>query len=322
VSWLTSELMLLVEIGLLGLLLMVLLAPLESLGWWAGWRTRESYVPAASATDGQVVAPSATANHYVVFLSGIGEASGSWRFPEEQRFLDRFRPALANAVVIDDIFPYLMTTNELSQERLFSSVWRMVNRVLQRAPGSPIGFLINFRNVLQVMVSVDHRYGPFFNLGRAETIAEALRAHGYPVGSGHPVWLIGYSGGGQVAVGAATYLTSTVGAPIYVISIGGAISSDPGLLATERLSHLYGDLDTVQKACGYLFAGRWPIARQSAWNKALKQGKIVMIPLGPVAHNGAAGYFGEATLPDGTQSVERTVATVVGLVAQSGPAAR
>jgi pimeloyl-ACP methyl ester carboxylesterase len=319
-GWILEDLLTLIYIGLIALLIMALLSPLESLGWWAGWRQRARYQSEATDDDApRDVAPEA--RHFVVFLSGIGEASGAWRFPEERRFLDRLEPALPDAVVIDDIFPYLVTSNALDEEQTFNRIWRFVNKVLKRNPTSPVGFLINLRNVLQVMVSVDHRYGPFYNLGKAETIAEALADHGYPARSGRPVTLVGYSGGGQVSVGAALYLARLLEAPIRVISVGGAICSDPGLEATEHLYHLHGELDTVDKACRYLFAGRWPLARASVWNRALARGTITMLSQGPVGHNGATGYFGEEPLADGTPRVDRTVTVVRELIEVSTPAA-
>ena len=143
-GWLLDELMVLLEIGLVAVLIMALLSPLESLGWWAGWRQRARYQAAepAGVTNGDASA----ARHFVVFLSGIGEASGAWRFPEERRFLDRLRPSLPDAVLIDDIFPYLVTSNALDEEKMFNGVWRLVNRMLRRHPTSPVGFLINLRN--------------------------------------------------------------------------------------------------------------------------------------------------------------------------------
>ncbi len=316
-SWLLEDLLTLIQIGLIALLIMALMAPLESLGWGAGWRKRARY----QAADPNREAPAGRgpARHYVVFLSGIGEASGAWRFPEEERFLERLRPALPDAVLIDDIFPYLVTSNALDEERMFNSVWRLVNRMLRRHPTSPVGFLINLRNVLQVMVSVDHRYGPFYNLGKAETIAEALAELGYPARSGQRVTLVGYSGGGQVAVGAALYLSHLVEAPVTVISVGGALSSDPGLLVAEHVYHLHGELDIVEKATHYLFSGRWPISRASAWNEASRQGKITLLSQGPVGHNGATGYFGEDALPDGELRVDRTVAVVRALIDGTSP---
>lgn len=319
-TWVIDDLLVLIEIGLLALLLMAVMAPLESLGWWAGWRARAQYRP----TQATIESPGAsrTVRRWVVFLSGIGEASGAWRFPEERRFLDRLRLELTDTTVIDDVFPYLVTSNGLDDERFFNAVWRLVNRVLRRRPSSPLGFLINVRNVFQVMVSVDHRYGPVFNLAQAEAIADALAGNGYPARSGHPVTLVGYSGGGQVSVGAALYLTRLVQAQVIVISIGGAISSDAGLLAADHVYHLYGEHDPVEYLCRYIFAGRWPIARRSCWNRALERGIVSLHSQGPVGHNGAAGYFGEAPHADGTPRVERTVAVVRELIERDDWAAR
>src|SRR6201999_4451186 len=124
-----------------------------------------------------------------------------------------------------------------------------------------IGWLVNLRNIFQVAVSVDHRYGPFFNLGAAEGIVSALQAHGYRVGSGCPLVLIGYSGGAQVSLGTATYLASLVKAPIQVISIGGVMSADPGCYSIQHLYHLFGAADTMDRIGKIAFAGRWPLMK-------------------------------------------------------------
>ena len=41
-EWLIDNLVFLIGIALVALLVMALLAPLDSLGWWAGWRTRKA----------------------------------------------------------------------------------------------------------------------------------------------------------------------------------------------------------------------------------------------------------------------------------------
>ena len=61
--------------------------------------------------------------------------------------------------------------------------------------------LINVRNIMQVAVSADPRYGPIYSLGVAKEIARSLARHGYQLGSQKPIFLIGFSGGGQVSVG-------------------------------------------------------------------------------------------------------------------------
>ena len=170
----------------------------------------------------------AEAERYVVYLSGIGKASGRWSFPEEVDFIARLKAELPDTVVIDDVFPYGTTFRGLEEERFFNVLWGFVNTRLLRRPTATVGWLVNIRNLFQVAVSVDHRYGPFYNLGAAESVIEALQAHGYRVGSGRPVVMIGYSGGAQVSLGAATYLAQMLAAPIHLVSIGGVISADPG----------------------------------------------------------------------------------------------
>ena len=159
---------------------------------------------------------------------------------------------------------------------------------------APIGALINLRNLFQVAVSVDHRYGPFFNLGQAENVRDALLAHGYRRGSGRGIVLIGYSGGAQVSLGLAVFLETLLEAPVTVISVGGVMSSEASCLHVRHLYHLWGTKDPIQRLGDLAFFGRWPLASTSAWNRAQRQGKISRLAMGAVAHNGSGGDFGPA----------------------------
>jgi hypothetical protein len=308
-DWLIDNLMFLVGIALVALLVMALLAPLDSLGWWAGWRTRKSEQQAAPRRDPDAIQP-AEAERYVVYLSGIGKASGRWSFPEEVDFIARLKAELPGTVVVDDVFPYGTTFRGLEEERFFNVLWGFVNKTLLRRPTATVGWLVNIRNIFQVAVSVDHRYGPFYNLGAAETVLEALQAHGYRVGSGCPVVMIGYSGGAQVSIGAATYLAQMLAAPIQVITIGGVMSADPGCVWVQHLHYLYGADDAMDRIGKIAFAGRWPVMKQSPWNRMLGEEKITFTPMGPMAHNGPLGYFSSEPLPNGRPRVEETVSVV------------
>jgi hypothetical protein len=192
-------------------------------------------------------------------------------------------------------------------------LWRLIDQVRRHNPDALVGVLVNLRNLFQVAVSADPRYGPFFHLGMAATLRDACTAHGYRVGSGQRVVLLGYSGGGQVSIGTAPYLAELLRAPVLVISIGGVMASDPGVLSLEHLYHLRGAKDTVQ-SLGLCFVGRWPIVKGSAWNQARAEHKITFIEMGPVAHNGPHGYFGTERLPTGPTHLDETVQTVVDLV--------
>jgi hypothetical protein len=308
-EWLIDQFMVLVGIALLALLVMAVLAPLDSLGWWAGWRMRSPEQQEAPDPESVAVQP-AEAELYIVYLSGIGKASGRWSFPEEVDFVAKLKEALPGAVVVDNVFPYGTTFRSLDEERFFNVLWRFVNETLLRRPTATVGWLVNIRNIFQVAVSVDHRYGPFFNLGAAETIIEALQAHGYRVGSGRRVVMIGYSGGAQVSIGAATYLAQMLAAPIQVISIGGVMSADPGCRWVQHLHHLYGADDAMDRIGKIAFAGRWPVMKQSPWNQIMAEQKITVVPMGPMAHNGPLGYFSSEPLPAGRPRIEQTVEVV------------
>ena len=69
-----GDLLAYIGVFLFGIFVWAALSPVETLGWWAGWRTRPRYQPVtvagASATSHHQV------RHFVVFLSGIGAASG------------------------------------------------------------------------------------------------------------------------------------------------------------------------------------------------------------------------------------------------------
>jgi hypothetical protein len=210
----------------LGLALVVflfagVLSPFEALGWWAGWYGDDEPVPAVQASP-------VDADHFVVFLSGINSVSGEAFAEREVAFLRRLKRELADssAVLVDDIFPYSVTERALTGRRVFAWFWRWALRT--KVSGAGLArFLINLRNLWQVAVSADHRYGPVYNQGSARMILNGLQRHGYRLGSGVPVTLVGYSGGGQVAVGAAPHLKMMIHAPISVISLGGVMSADP-----------------------------------------------------------------------------------------------
>jgi hypothetical protein len=303
------EPLLLVALAFLLFLFAGVLSPFEALGWWAGWYGDEEQQGLEERAS-----PS-SAGHFVVFLSGINNVSGEAFAEREVAFLKRLKRELADtgALLVDDIFPYSVTERALTGRRVFAWFWRWALRTKVSGPGLA-GFLINLRNLWQVAVSADSRYGPVYNQGSASMLLSGLLRHGYVPGSGVPVTLIGYSGGGQVAVGAAPHLKTMIRAPISVISLGGVISADPGLLTLEHLYHLYGARDNVQRLGSIFFPGRWPFI-PSPWNSARKRGVVELIPMGPADHTGPGGYLDEGSfLPDGRSYLDQTVETITRLI--------
>lgn len=302
--------------GLALLILSAIVAPFESLGWWAGWFGQRADEQLAEDMPELIAGKHAVdANNFLVYLSGIGIPAADKQLIDEQPFIHTLKTQLPGTVVLSEIYPYSVTSIGLTSERLFGWVWDSVARIRLKNPTSALTWLVNIRNMLQVAVSADHRYGPVYNAGIAKAVLENLLRNGYRIGSKTPVILLGYSGGGQVAVGIAPYLRQALRAPIRVISLGGFISADPGLLALERIDHIVSRKDTTERLGAFVFAGRWSWVSGSPWNSAKNSGTLILHDLSPMLHTGKGGYLDrEAFLADGQSHLEATIATVTQII--------
>jgi hypothetical protein len=271
----------LLVVAAVGLLLNGLLAPIESLAWWAGW-SGESHLP---LPETGVARPA----HVLVYLSGIGSISGDELLAEEALFLDHLQALLPDVVIVRDVFPYSVKGVGLTSARAFARFWQLLDRM--RLGGDQLlSSLINLRNVFQVAVAADPRYGPIFSCGVAQVIVGKAIAAGYRP-DGPPLVLLGYSGGAQVAVGAAPYVRHSLGGRVHVISLGGVLDSDPGLRALSCMNHLVGEHDVMERIGRIVYPGRWPIARQSAWNVARRAGVVRIQRMPGMSHNTPGGYM-------------------------------
>ncbi|MEO1622572.1 MAG: hypothetical protein AAFU53_16255 [Cyanobacteria bacterium J06632_3] len=331
------------RVGLIALVLAGLMAPFESLGWWAGWygdgiethitykvpptlsspsshedeseyrREQKSSEQKTSEQKTSEQKGNAQPSRYIVYLDGISQSCAD--YPKRvQNFLDTLASALPEDMVfIQDIMAYSALNRPLTMQRPFATFWRWVNRVEAWNPKSPLDIFVNLRNTFQVAVSTDNRYGPVFNRGTAQVILNSLRQRGYQPGV--PITLLGYSGGAQVALGAVTYLKYALDVPIEVISLAGVVSGNNGVSEIDRLYHLRGDRDLLAKIGAIMFPKRWPILAWSDWNLALAEGRVRFISLGPVSHNGPTGPIDPvAELPSGRSHLSQTMEIVMGIL--------
>lgn len=316
-SWLVEGIRDSLTIALMLLVLAAALAPFESLGWWAGWSRR--WPGPLSLPDLAAHAPEPGADPmpacYLVYLSGVGAIDPAGLTAKERNFLDLLAARVRGATIIDDVFPYSAANTPLTGPRRLRWFWRWVVRLVRRPQTNQIWRLIALRNSLQIAVSADSRYGPVYSFGIARAILLRLLSRGYRHHSRTPIILLGLSGGGQVAVGAAARLRRLLQAPVWVVSIGGVLTSDPSIAEVEHLFHLAGSRDRTQYLGLALYPGCWPIMRNSAWNRALAAGKRTVIPLGPMGHMGHGDYLSRSVLlPDGQSHVERTVEAIAAAV--------
>jgi hypothetical protein len=316
----------LVGVAFVLLLFAAAASSLELLLWWAGWDKTAAAYPAPIFPEPQPLstngAPAAAEpDSYVVYLSGAGTMDPARMDEKEIQFMAELRGRLPGSTFVLDVFPYSPTNRPLTDERWLQRTWNYVlqaRRVDRRRRSAlqRLGIHVaQFRNVLQVAVSADRRYGPVYSFGVARAIAASLLRHGYPIGSRRPVILMVLSGAGQISVGCTPLLRRMLGRPIWIVSIGSILADDPGILEVEHLYHLSGSRDHTQHVGRFFYPGLWPIFPRSAPNLASRQDKITVIDVGPMKHMGIGDYMSRsAVLPDGRRYVDKTVDVLVGLV--------
>lgn len=303
-----------VTIALLIFMIAALVAPFEALGWWAGWSKRWPDplslppIPLAKQNGKPKKA-------YLIYLSGVGITNAERPIPKEQNFIEMLQKNLADTEVIWGIFPYSSVNNPLTGARLSSRFWAWTEKAMRRRWTRDVFRLVAIRNTFQVAVSADRRYGPVYNFGVARAILLRLLDAGYEIGSSAPIIVMGLSGSGQIAVGSGAVLHRLLNVPIWVISIGGVLTSDPSILEIEHVYHLEGSKDHTHYLGQILYPGCWPIFPNSAWNRAMAAGKRTRIAMGPMNHMSKGDYFSRSSfLSDGRSHVEHTVTTISGIV--------
>ncbi|MEO1800786.1 MAG: hypothetical protein AAFR62_10245 [Cyanobacteria bacterium J06629_2] len=289
--------------------LAALLAPFEALGWWAGWYGGDRDTTTLSfkhRLHTPSKRPASTTSHYIVYLDGIGKSSFKYSF-RSARFLERLAESLpSDRILIKNIIPYSVINLPLTLNRPLARLWQWIERTTK------FDFLILLRNMFQVAVSVDSRYGPIYNRGTAQIIIDRLLSQGYQPGSGALITLIGYSGGGQISLGALPYIKRVLAAPIEVISLAGVISGNNEVVQVEHLYHLVGKKDRVARLTPLLFPRRWSIITWSNWNLAKSRGEISFVSLGNMGHDSSNGPLDEAAiLADGSNHLDKTLGIIL-----------
>ncbi|WP_297746649.1 hypothetical protein [uncultured Tessaracoccus sp.] len=290
--------------------LFVLLSPLESLNWWADRGEREI----AHTMEQLALEPSSetSSEHYLVYLSGVGTLGGELS-RREQAWLDELARRMPGVRIVDDVFPYAVNNQGLLQ-RTTAWLWGTLDKLRRGRFPLMLPMLINLRNVAQVLVSADPRYGPTFNIGLAQEIWRSLQRKGYVRGSGVPVTLIGFSGGAQMALGAGWFL-DRFDIPVNLISIGGIFGDDPGLDKMQHVWHLTGTGDRLHYIGNVAFPGRWVTAPLSPYGRIRRSDRFEHRTIGPMEHAGAKGYLGRREHgPDGRSYAQITTDEICGII--------
>jgi hypothetical protein len=304
----------LVWIGLIGVLVAGFMAPVETIGWWAGWygdrvQTINPDTVDDAHSDGGAI------SRYIVYLDGISQSSSTY-MPDVEAFLDALVARLPPDVrLVRGVMTYSPMNRPLDDDPAMAGFWKIVDRVRFANPKSLLGMIVNLRNVWIVAVSADPHYGPLYNFGIAQLVYDALIANGYRPRSGTPVTLLGYSGGGQMSAASGSFLQRALDAPVDVISLGGVISGSCPVLDLEHLYHFTGTKDHITTLGPIMFASRWKIMVRSPWNRALHLGRVTTYSLGPVGHQVPGGMMDpNLILADGRSALEQTLERVTDVI--------
>lgn len=278
-----------------------LLARFEVMIYAAGWRTPVKHLPARIPyARGAAAVPAPDC--YLVYLDGIGKR----RFGDTRDGGQLVRAILDTAPefrVLGQIQPYSPLAVPLGSRPIW--VW------LRRR----IGIVLFLHNVVQVFVAADRRYRPLYNQAVGVQIADQLRQAGYARDSGVPVVLLSYSGGAQVATGAAAELRAQLRAPLILINIGGFHSGANSLAGVYSVHELTSRFDRIARVGRWVFPPRWRVAGFSGWNRAIRNGDVHVHGLEPATHVGPLSYISATTtLPDGRTPLERTTQLVVSII--------
>ena len=297
-----------------------ILSPLETLAWWSSRGARQSRLAAdefRTAIESVPTVPRA-AKVFVAYFSGIAAFDDDHVARAERPLLRRLQQTYPEIILVEGLYPYAMENRGLVDDRRSSPLWRwLVELQRSRRWGWVAVATINVRNVYQVLVSADPRYGPVYSAGIAQTTWKHLTTHGYQPGVDKLV-LLGWSGGAQIAAGAAWYLGSA-GARVTLLNLGGVFTADPGLERVQRIIHLVGERDwQCRWLAPIVFPQRRRWARHSTWVRATKDGRVIERMIGPFKHVGRGSYLSAARLPDGRTCSQATSDAIAEALEETG----
>ncbi|MGA4506532.1 hypothetical protein ACQB6R_13370 [Propionibacteriaceae bacterium G1746] len=296
------------------------LSPLESLAWWTARGEKQSAKAALEyeAAMEQPLGDERVRRVFVVYYSGIAAFDDDFLARAERPILRRLEQHFPEITVIEELYPYAVENRGLVDDRRSSPFWRWVVKGQKSKRWSPLfTTVLNLRNIYQVLVSADPRYGPVYSAGIAQVAWTRLARNGYIPGLDEVI-LLGWSGGAQIAAGAAWYLGSA-GARVTLVSLGGIFTSDPGLERCQRIIHLTGSKDWQSRQMApMVFPGRRSWVKRSAWNRARAEGRVTEQVIGPFKHVGRGSYLSATRLADGRTYSEATSDALAEALEQAG----
>ncbi len=259
--------------------------------------------------EGNVRRQRSPSEAYVLFLSGIGRVSSHTYSQRERGILRRIADLCPRAVVLDDVFAYSINNLPLTEDRSLSVLWRwaMRQKLKKRKLNALLGYMINLRNIVQVATSGDRRYAQIYNKGFSDVLAYHLQQYGYDLENPKPLFLVSYSGAGQIAAGAVQPLRENYGLPVYAMMLACFFTDGPGVVAANHIWEFFGTLDKAYRFFHAVTPSRWLRLSRNAWSEYFRQGGVTQVDMGAMKHTGRGGYLDRnSMLPNGVRYIDHT----------------
>ena len=266
--------------------------------------------------DNKVRQPNPDGDAFVLFLSGVGRVSALTMSRREQGILHRLAGLCRGAVLLDDVFAYSINNLPLVSHRRLSPMWRWAlrHKLKKRLHNSALGYLINLRNILHILISADSRYAMVYNRGCAHVITDHLQQYGYDLNQPKPLVIVSYSGAGQIAAGAVQHLWEEYRLPVYVLMLACFFTAS----GIDRANHVWefiGTTDQAYRFCLLFSPSRWLIPRLSLWRRLTAAGRTTRIDMGAMKHTGRGGYLDRNSVtPEGVPFIDVTAQAMADVI--------
>ena len=268
---------------------------MEDFVFWEGWM---SGLPDPSSLFASGVEASGRHQHYVVYLDGIHQSEESHP-PRVSDFLSCLQESIAeDTMLVKGIEAYTITNTGLRSTTFAGWLWQRLFALQEHHSSGLVRFICAFcvqaNNVIKVGISSDRRYGPVMNYELALKIARRLDAIGFRPHQASRIVLVGYSGGGEMAIGTAEILQQLCRVRVQVITICGVFSGNGALESVNDVAMVVGSQDPVAALGRIAYPGRLSLLPLSNWNRWQRHHALHRYTIEGMNHNGASGPFSTA----------------------------
>ena len=263
--------------------------------FWEGWMNGLPDPSRLFTADGEV---SGRHQHYVVYLDGIHQSEESHP-PRVSDFLGCLEESIAeDTMLVKGIEAYTITNAGLRSTTFAGWLWQRLFALQEHHPNGLVRFICAFcvqaNNVIKVGISSDRRYGPVMNYELALKIARRLDAIGFRPHQASRIILVGYSGGGEMAIGTAEILQQLCRVRVQVITICGVFSGNGELESVNDVAMVVGSQDPVAALGRIAYPGRLSFLPLSNWNCWQRHHSLQRYMIEGMSHNGSSGPFSTA----------------------------